>query len=255
MPGTIGLILISAGVALAIVAIAVRWRRRPPVWFPRMDRRLALIVALALAAPVGEAAVSLVGNDIFGTRNLAVSWPAFALILAVLVSAGRYPFRIASVVLLVAGFGIGAARMLEPKHQRPDYKAAAAFVDSHSSPRDVVIDASVLSPGPFAGLDVALDRSLPVIRAGAPRNETTRSGISTRFFLGKGRENGGKANGRRVFLVSLRTGVPLVPGRPAYSQVARVLAAKLAPGYRHVVTRSYPGILPIGCRCTRRANR
>ena len=66
MPGTIGLILISAGVALAIVAIAVRWRRRPPVWFPRMDRRLALIVALALAAPVGEAAVSLVGNDIFG---------------------------------------------------------------------------------------------------------------------------------------------------------------------------------------------
>ena len=146
MPGTIGLILIGAGVALAIVAIAVRWRRRPPVWFPRMDRRLALIVALALAAPVGEAAVSLVGNDIFGARNLAVSWPAFALILAVLVSAGRYPFRIASVVLLVAGFGIGAARMLEPKHQRPDYKAAAAFVDSHSSPRDVVIDASVLSP-------------------------------------------------------------------------------------------------------------
>ncbi len=113
VPGTIAVILICAGVAVAIVSVAVR-RSPPASWFARGDPWLALIVALALAAPVSEAAVSLVGTNILSIRNLAVSWPAFALLLATLVSAGRGPLRIASVSLLVAGFGIGAATMLDP---------------------------------------------------------------------------------------------------------------------------------------------
>jgi 4-amino-4-deoxy-L-arabinose transferase-like glycosyltransferase len=246
VPGTIGLILTGAGVTLAIVAIAARGRRRLPFWLARMDRRLVLIVALALAAPVGEAAVSLVGNDIFGARNLAVSWPAFALILATLISAGGYPFRIASMVLLVAGFGIGAARMLEPEHQRPDYKAAARFIDSQSSPRDVVVDASVVSPGPLTGLDVALDQSRPVVRAGAPQERDHPFGLFDQILpLGKIDSTVEAVNSRRVFLVSLRTEVPIIPGRPAYGHVADLLAAKLARRYRPVATQTYPGILPI----------
>ena len=38
-----------------------------------------LVVALALSVPVGEAIASAVGSNLFGTRNLAASWPAFAL--------------------------------------------------------------------------------------------------------------------------------------------------------------------------------
>ncbi len=112
VPGRIGLALIGAGVAVAIVAIAARGRWRISS-LAGTDRRIALIVALAFAAPVGEAVVSLVGNDVFGTRNLAVSWPGMALLVSTVVMAGRHPLRIAAATLLVAGFGVGAARMIE----------------------------------------------------------------------------------------------------------------------------------------------
>ena len=136
--------------------------------------------------------------------------------------------------------------MLEPEHQRPDYKAAAAFVDSHSSPRDVVIDASVLSPGPFAGLDVALDRSLPVIRAGAPQERDHPFGYFDPIFpLGKGRENG-RSSQRQTRIpgfapngsaaCSRTTG--LLSGRPRSGRQAR---ARLSPRR----DPDYPGILPI----------
>ena len=43
------------------------------------DHRLALVVALALAVPVPPAvAISVVGTNLFSTRNLAASWPALA---------------------------------------------------------------------------------------------------------------------------------------------------------------------------------
>jgi hypothetical protein len=262
VPGSVGLILIGSGVGLAIVGVGVCVRRRPRSGFVRIDRRLILIAVLALAAPVGEAAASLVGTDIFAARNLAVSWPAFALLLATLVSAGRRPFRLAAAVLLIAGLGIGAVRMLEPKHQRPDYRAAAEFIDNNSSPRDVVIDASVLSPGPFTGLDVALDPPRQVFRAGAPQEREHPFGVLDPILPPGTVVRGAvaAAHGGRVFLVSLHTDLagaaaahiaeqPAQVSRgPAYSQAARTLIEKPAQGYRLVETRIYPGIVPIEVR-------
>ena len=76
LPGNLALALLVLGVALAAFGLApTRLRRRP--LRDRLRTRLTLIVLLLLSAPVGEAAFSLFGTDVFGTRNLAVSWPAF----------------------------------------------------------------------------------------------------------------------------------------------------------------------------------
>jgi Dolichyl-phosphate-mannose-protein mannosyltransferase len=246
VPGAIGLILIGLGVAVAIASVTARGRPRAS-WLARGDRWLALIVALALAAPVSEAAVSLVGTNIFSIRNLAVSWPAFALFLAALVSAGRYPLRIASATFLIAGFGIGAARMLDPAHQRPDYEAAARFVERDSSGRDVVIDASVLSPGPFAGLDIALGESRRVLRAGAPQEKEHPFGVFDPVLpLDEVIHSAvAAADHGRIFVVSLRGDVG-VPGLPAtYSQLARLVEERLPRGYRPLAAQTSPGILPV----------
>ena len=128
-----------------------------------------MIAALALAAPVGIALVSALGPDTLATRNLAVSWPAFALALAALLVSAPQPLRIASVGLVVAGLGVGAVKMLESKHQRADYAAAAAFIDRQASAGDVVIDAAIFSPGPLTGLEVALDQPHQVFRVGSPQ--------------------------------------------------------------------------------------
>ncbi len=128
-----------------------------------------MIAALALAAPVGIAVVSAVSTDTLAARNLAVSWPAFALALAALLVWAPQPLRIASVGLVVAGLGVGAVKMLESKYQRADYDAAAAFIDRHASAGDVVIDAAIFSPGPLTGLEVALDQPHQVFRMGSPQ--------------------------------------------------------------------------------------
>jgi hypothetical protein len=246
IPGDFGLILIGAGIVLAMIAIAVRGR-----WHLSLlrgtGRRVRLIVMLALAAPVGEAVVSLVGSDVFGTRNLAVSWPGIALVVSTFVSAGRDPLRIAAATLLVAGFGVGAARMLEPAHQRPDYEAAARFIDRSSSPPDVVIDAGVLSPGPFNGLDLALEQPRRVVRAEAPQERDHPFGFADQILPLRNvtRRAAGAAKGARIFLVTLPTDEQFIPGRPTYSHVARVLTQRPPPGYRDTVTRTYPGIVPI----------
>jgi len=268
VPGWLGLVLIGGGVLVAIAGAIVRGLRRQLSGFVRIDRRLVLIVALALAAPVGEAAASLVGTDVLSARNLAVSWPASALLLATVVGAGGYPIRIAATALLIAGFAIGAARMLEPKHQRPDYRAAAAFIDGNSSPRDVVIDASVLSPGPLTGLDVALDPSRPVFRAEAPQERGHPFGVFDPILpLGKVTRGAvAAAHSGRVFLVSLQSGLPasaaaLGGGQapqgsagPSYAEVARTVVENLVSrGYRQVETQTYPGLGSIRVRMYEKA--
>jgi hypothetical protein len=256
VPGTIGLILIGLGVAVAIASVTARGRPRA-TWPARSDSWLALIVVLALAAPVSEAAVSLVGTNILSIRNLAVSWPAFALLLAILVTSGRNPMRIASATLLIAGFGIGAATMLEPAHQRPDYEAAARLIDRDSSAGDVVIDASVLSPGPFTGFDTAFGDSRRVLRAGAPQEKEHPFGVFNPVLpLDKVIHSAvAAARHERIYVVSLRSEVR-VPGLPVtYSQLAVSVAERLSRSYRVLSTQVYPGILPVAVQIYGEARR
>jgi hypothetical protein len=170
LPGLGPLILFVAGVLLGvggIVAAVARAGLRPSL--ERLDRRIVLVVALAVAVPLGTALVSLVGTNLFSTRNLAASWPGYALSLGALLVAAGPRLRFAAIGCVLACLTVGALDLaLDESTQRPNFKALAEYVDEEARPDDVVIDGAVLSPGPYSPMDVALGKPHPVVRFQAP---------------------------------------------------------------------------------------
>ncbi|HKQ17444.1 MAG TPA: glycosyltransferase family 39 protein [Solirubrobacterales bacterium] len=169
--GLVPIVLFAAGIVIAAAGTVARIGAG---WRSRFDARVALPVMLALAAPVGAALVSLVGDDQFIPRNLLVSVPGILLVIAALICAGPPVTRAVSGVLVVGVFAFGAVRTLEPRFQRSDFDSAAAFVDANAGSGDVVLDipggyvggvnGEPLTPAAFT-LDVALDKPHRVIDA------------------------------------------------------------------------------------------
>jgi hypothetical protein len=204
----------------------------------RVDRPLLLVAGLALAAPLGEALVSAVGPNLFGTRNLAVSWPGYALTLGALLVAPGPRLRLVTVPLVVAGFAIGAALMLEPRYERPDYDAAGAFIDRVAAPADVVVDgaAILVTPGPLSGLDLALDRPHRVYRLGVPQERDHPFNADDPILPTEEvmRRVARAAGGRRIFLVASRTRF--------FEPLIDQAIGELPRGYERVRARNYPGV-------------
>lgn len=241
LPGVPGLALIATGVAIALVGVVVAtWHRRAPR--KRLDPRLVLIVGLALSAPVGEALVSAVGSDVFGTRNLAVSWPTFALAVATLLVATPLPFRVVPVALVVAGFGIAAVKMTQPGYQRPQTQEAAGFINREASPGDAVIDAIQLSPGPLIALDLSLDRPLQAFRLGQPQERDHPFRFSDPILAPAEvvRRAAAAADGRRIFLVTPTEGGPYQP-----TPLGAAAVDSLPARYRRVQAQAYAGFVPL----------
>src|SRR5207253_10908145 len=71
VPGRAGLALLLVGLAFALAGAVARVRGRP-------SPRLVLVVALALATPIGALVYSAAGSSIFAARNLLASLPASA---------------------------------------------------------------------------------------------------------------------------------------------------------------------------------
>jgi 4-amino-4-deoxy-L-arabinose transferase-like glycosyltransferase len=234
----LGLALALGGAGVARPAAARRGARRRRA---ARDPQLVLVVLLAASAPVGEALVSAVGTNLFGVRNLAPSWPGLALLLAVAVTAAGPRLRYAAGALAVAAFALGAVKLLEQRYQRPDYRAAARFVDRTAAPGDVVIDGTaVLSPGPLSGLDAALARPHPLFRAGAPETRDHPFGfLDPVVSLPEAAPRAvAAARGGRIFLVS--TAFPRrIAGLEDRTEPVR---SRLPAPYRLVETRRYPGI-------------
>jgi hypothetical protein len=234
LPGKIAVVLFVLAVALAIAGIAVRaFHAQRGMSLARPDRRLVLVIVLALSVPVGEALVSAVGTNLFGGRNLVASLPAFALCLAALLVAAGPHLRFVTVALAVACFAFGAARMLD--HLRPDFRAAAEIIDSQAAPGDVVIDAAVISPGPYSPLDLELQRPQQVVRSGKPEQRDRPFGI---FDHAVSAERAAAraiaaAHGGRIFVLSIPSAnEPGLRGRPPPPRSFR-------PRYRLVETRTF----------------
>ena len=240
LPGVVGLSLQAIGLALGLVGLALALARARPA---RVDRGVALVAVMALAAPVAEAAVSAVGTNMLTARNLAVSWPWFALALATVLVAGRPRLAVAATGLVLAGFTLGAVKMLaEPDFQRPDFKAAARFIDREAAPTDYVIDGAVafITPGPVTGLDAMLERRHPILRAGGPqqreRNFRVSDGILT---VEEVLRDADARTRRRIFvLTSEQEGIPSGPTWDG-------LLAALPNGYRRVETRTFPAAIKL----------
>jgi 4-amino-4-deoxy-L-arabinose transferase-like glycosyltransferase len=241
LPGTVALVLLALAVIVTVVALALRGRGgrlRPGEW--PLDRRGALVFALALATPVGAAVFSWVGSTtVFSTRNLAASWPGLALAGGTLVAASSPRLRMAAAALALACFAIGAVKLLEERYERPNYSAVAAFIDGSARPGDVVIDESaVLSPGPLSHLDAVLDAPGPVVRSRAPQQHDHPFNVFDKFVTTDAAAHRAVAlaHGRRIFLVTDVLGAHIE--RP------------LGP-YRLDETRVYPGLLRLVVRVYR----
>ncbi len=237
LPGAVALVLL--GLALLVAAAGIATQR------PRLDRRLVLVALLFVSAPVGEALVSVVGTNLFGVRNLAASWPAFALLLGAMLAAAGPRLRVAAAVLAVASFALGAAKLLESRYQRPDYRGAADFIARSARPADAVIDeTAVLSPGPLSPLDVVLDTRLPVFRAGAPAERDHPFGFADPV-VGLSdvvpQATAAAAGGGRIFLV----GTAFPERIPGLDQRTTAVRRPFPARYLREEVRRYPGFADI----------
>jgi hypothetical protein len=138
--------------------------------------------------------------------------------------------------LTVAAFAIGAVTELGSHFHRPDYDAAAAFIDARARPADPVLDGVRLSPdGIPTELQITLDRPHRVVLLARPR-------VAYDPFR----------------ILSLPPPVPTVVARAAAppstrlflvvvagSPIERQAVAGLPPGYRRVAERNWPGVDPL----------
>jgi hypothetical protein len=122
---------------------------------------------LALACPAGAALISLLAADQFLPRNLAASWPGFALVLAAVLTRGPRLAWIPATTIVLAVFAVGALRTTQADWGRPDVGSAAAFIEAETGPGDVVVD--TLAAGGGGDLPVretlALEMTEPFDRA------------------------------------------------------------------------------------------
>jgi hypothetical protein len=262
VPGDVALWLIGSAVALGAAGLAFALRARDGQWW-RPSSGVALVLVLALAAPVGAAIHNVFAPSVFLPRNLLASWPGFALALGALVTAGPASMpllRWAAAGLLVGGFTIGAFKMLETSNQRPEFDAAAAFIEKSGDPGSPVVELPQLTPGPQTSLEAALapkgaplPRGRSILELGFPtfaqRIELNREGKPLSEAPPPpsdeqvARQAAGIAGTGKLFLVA----GPATPEwlRAVPAPVANFLAA-LPPRFHQVESRTFPGLAPIG---------
>lgn len=164
VPGPIGAGAIAIGLAIATAGLL---RRRPAV-----PSRLALVIALALAAPIGEILASLAGPDTFTFNAMASSTVGAALLAGAVIQAAPLRLRAVAALLVVGGLAVGGVRAATPAFAGPDFAPAARLIDGQARSADVIIDASGAAfgtPGPLTPLDLTLDRAHQIVRFGVPQ--------------------------------------------------------------------------------------
>jgi Dolichyl-phosphate-mannose-protein mannosyltransferase len=262
LPGDLAIWLVGAAAALGVVGLIFGRSRGGPSSRRMPSAGLALVLVMALAAPVGVAVASLLGPDIFVSRNVIGSTPGLALVVGVLVTAGGAPWRYAAVALLLGGVAIGSVKMLDAENQRPDYAAFRTYIEAAGRPDSPVVEggASRLTPGPQTMLEAAL---APKGQAAPDRRKLLTLGIPTleaRLDLrreGKNvlstlpvpsgaevaREAARAAGSGEIFLVT--SDAPLELVRELDARIAVFLDA-LPPRFHEVESRSFPGLGAFG---------
>jgi mannosyltransferase len=230
LPGPIGLVLMGA--ALACIALGLLRTRAADLLRAERERRRRIVLVLALTAATAAAGAVfslLGGTHIISTRNLAASWPGFALVLGLLAASAGPRLRYAAAALLVGGFAVAAVKMLDSDYSRPQYEDAVAFVDERSEPGSVVIDETATrSAGPLSNIDPYLDGRYRTFRSRTAEDPTAplfgRHVVTT---AEASRKAVAAAKGRSIFLVT-----------HAQDEAGR----RPMPGYRTAARREYPGI-------------
>jgi hypothetical protein len=171
-PGAVAIVLLALGCAVGL-ACAIAAGRRAAWARPTVSPSRALPAVLALSMPVGLILWSIVRPTVWDDRDLIASWPGLALVIGALVV--RAPKRLSLVAagLVLVGFAIGGFGLLSSSHQRPDYRAAVAFIDRAGGPTDPIAELPGPTPGPLTEVDAAvagdgawMTERRPILRVG-----------------------------------------------------------------------------------------
>jgi hypothetical protein len=174
LPGTVFLVIGVAALGLLVVGTAIRL-------LPRLrakdgltsDRTQALVLAaaLALATPVGEAVILLLGGtDLFGTRNFNTAAGGFAVLIGGMSAEAAPAIAAVAVAGLIGVFAVGTAKTFDPTHSTVDFADAAHFIKQEAAPGDVIVDmvSTQLSPVPTTPLEAEGPGDRPVINIYQP---------------------------------------------------------------------------------------
>ncbi len=245
LPGAGAIAAVIAGLTAGTVGLSLNTIRADrDRRLPRLPARTLLILLFAVAAPAAIAFYSAVGNSVWEARNLIVALPAWALVVGALVTSAPGVTRIAAVGLVILGFAIAAAKMLDSGYRRPDFGAAVNFIDRVGAPGDPVIDLPPVTPGPLTEVDAAFalaDHSSharhAVLRLGYPSLNDLLSappyaGLSPTPADVVARRAEALARGHTLFAVGLQG-------------EARSFLMALSSRFRVLQVRTFPGFYPV----------
>jgi uncharacterized membrane protein len=208
IPAAWGLVVIGVCVAAGLVIVARRWWPQR-----RLDPRspVLLLIALAVATPVGLLLYSLTVTDLWLPRGLSASVPAATLLIGALLAALPGRARTIAVALVLLTLTIGTFRSFGANYVREPYRAMAAYIDRHAGPRDTIVSVSLIG-GP--AISAQLHTPRPLVRMTAKTLAAVPRGADAFVVVGD--------------LEARRLGI----GTPT------------APGMRLVLHKHYPGSLP-----------
>ena len=257
LPGPVASVLVAAGFAAALVGVALRARAHD---FSLSRPASGLVLVLALAAPAFAALYSAIGNSVFAPRNLIASSPGLVLAAGWLLTAGRGVLRAIAVTLVLVAMALGGAQMLQGRNGRPDYAAAARFIDRAGAVADPVVEVPFPTPGPLTAMYVALDASdklalanHPLVQLGSPSISAQLHARATGFTPCASTslpptpapviasQLTAHPSPRDVFLVTLGT-LSLDALRKTKGSPSAQFLAALPPRYGYLETRRFQGL-------------
>jgi mannosyltransferase len=222
LPGSAGWVALGLGAALALAGVACAVRAG------RADRRLLLVAVLAFVTPVGLIVYSLFKPNIYVGRNLIASLPYLYLLVGALLVALPRPLAIAGVALTAIGLGIGLGKSFEQRHQRPDWKAVAAYLDGRVVNGDRVVELELFPVPNAAGRQPVNLRALQVQLPPSIRALSVPGGDARRLARAG-------ADHRAMWVVDQQVlGFPDAPPPPP-----------IAGGYVLTSRRTFDGLAPI----------
>ncbi len=254
LPGEIWAALIALGALAAFVFAGLRALESPRLRGASLGdvlrTRVALLFALALAAPIGEAIYSAVGTNVLGARNMNSSLPGLALSIGTVIAAAPLAVGIGAGALVFAGLGVGAVKTTQARYARADNPDIARFIEARWSPGDVVADASVQPVVPLTGLDTYLPQTHREIRFRQPEGDPPYTLFNPVPKTGEQAAQAARLPpGARLFFVvtgSDTTNLGVATSIQQYNAgVRRALMQRLPSGYRVLDSYSVAGVQPL----------
>jgi mannosyltransferase len=166
LPGVPVLVLLGLGVLLAVAGALAR--RTELLERLRSEPGLVLVVALALATPLGAALYSIPFTSVYVSRTLLVSLPAFCLLLGFLIALAPRRMAVPAAALVVAALAIGTFEALG-ESPKPPYREAADWIGERSGPGEPVLQVGLID---YGSLDVHLRQPYELYKQGCPEPVT-----------------------------------------------------------------------------------